>query len=98
MQISQGDNKHDCCCHLLDINKTIDFIYFKEKRNQFNQLLNSLRAKEHKGNSKSLFEIINSSLKRKAGSPFPPHLDDKTLATEFGDLFLNRRLKPLDPS
>jgi hypothetical protein len=71
-----------------------DFDNFKEKRNEYNTLLNNLRTKQLaekikkcNGNSKALFKIVNSALNRKPESPLPSDNNDQTLATKFSKFF-----------
>ena len=77
--------------------KHSDFEIFKEKRNQYNSLLNNLRSKhlaekitKCNGNSKALFKVVNSTLNRKTESPLPSCSDDISLANEFASFFENK--------
>ena len=72
----------------------VNFEIFKEKRNNYNNILKNLRSKhlkneiqKNKGNSKALFKIVNSVLNRKTESPMPPHADNKQLASDFAKFF-----------
>ena len=76
-----------------------DLNHYKEKRNDLNKLLDSLKSnhlsgkiRESKGNSKAMFKIINSCLHRKQQSPMPDHSDADMLANEFNTYFRNKIL------
>ena len=77
--------------------KESDLALYKDKRNEYNTLLYTLKTKdltkkinENKGNSKALFKIVNSAINKKQDLPLPPHDDTKVLATEFSNFFENK--------
>lgn len=71
-----------------------DYQSYKEKRNEFNKLLNDLKTQQlsaniqkNKGNTRALFKIINATLNRNQASPLPERTDDISLANQFASFF-----------
>ena len=71
-----------------------DWENFKEKKNAMNTRLKQMKSEDlktkihkTKGDSKSMFKILNASLNRKQTPPLPHHYDDKLLANEFNTFF-----------
>jgi hypothetical protein len=77
-----------------------DYELFKDQRNKYNSILNSIRRKQisdmiskNKGNSRDMFKALNYALHRKTASPMPPSDDISTLANEFSKFFDDKILK-----
>ena len=71
-----------------------DFEAYKEQRNKYNTMLNTLRENHlsklisnNRGNSRGMFKALNYALHRKVAPPLPPHDDDTELANRFSDFF-----------
>ena len=77
-----------------------DWETFKEKKNAMNARLKQMKSddlkakiRNTKGDSKSMFKILNASLNRKQTPPLPHHSNDKQLANEFNTYFQEKICK-----
>ena len=66
-------------------------------RNKYSELLNKARNNYYSdlisdcaGNSKKLFQVVNSLCKERQENPLPPHHDSRKLADDFGEYFCRK--------
>ena len=70
---------------------------YKRERNRYKNMINyykqsvlSSKIKKAKGDTRSLYSVLNNMTENKKENPMPPDVDEETLCEEFADYFLSK--------